>query len=63
MPAAPLPLFLWQEVADLEQERAQLRARLRRLPLMSHRRVELTARLKQLTDEELRLLLQRRRTE
>lgn len=66
MPAAPLPLLTWQEdeaLARLAADRENLMARIARLRPMSHRRVELIARLKQLTDEELRLQLQRRQAE
>lgn len=58
MAAASLPLLTWQEdaaAARLAEERRQLRARIERLPRMSHRRVELMARLKQMTADELRL--------
>jgi hypothetical protein len=60
MPAASLPLLTWREdaaVLQLADERQRLRERIARLPPMSHRRVELTARLKQLTADELRLEL------
>lgn len=58
MPSASLPLLTWREdaaAARLADERRQLRERIERLPPMSHRRVELMARLKQMTADELRL--------
>lgn len=57
MTRAALPLLTWREdaaQARLAAERMQLRGRIERLPPMSHRRVELTSRLKQLTIDELR---------
>jgi hypothetical protein len=56
--ARPLPLFAWRDrttAAGIAAERAQLVERIGRLPPMSHRRVELTTRLKLLTVEELKL--------
>jgi hypothetical protein len=56
--AAPLPLLSWREdaaLARLRADRAALAARIAALPPMSHRRVELTARLKEMTARELAL--------
>lgn len=58
--AAPLPLLTWREdaaLARLSQERAELQRRISALPAMSHRRVALTERLKELTARELKLSL------
>lgn len=58
MAGAALPLLIWREdaaAARLAAERRQLRERIARLPPMSHRRVELSARLRQLTNDELQL--------
>ena len=63
MQAASLPLLTWREdaaAARLADERRQLRERIERLPPMSHRRVELMARLKQMTADELRLEVKER---
>lgn len=65
MRAATLPLLTWQEdaaAARLAEERRQLRARIERLPKMSHRRVELMARLRQKTADELQMDLERGRS-
>ncbi|MEO9612615.1 MAG: hypothetical protein ABJG86_09820 [Nitratireductor sp.] len=54
--ASPLPLLTWrkeQALAHLRMERMQLARRIAALPPMSHRRVELVARLKELTAREL----------
>lgn len=64
--AATLPLLSWREdaaVARLRAERMELAARIAALPKMSHRRVELTARLKELTARELRLCAQTGQTD
>lgn len=56
--AANLPLLSWREDAALSRlraDRADLAARIAVLPRMNHRRVELTARLKELTARELAL--------
>lgn len=53
-----LPLFTWPEarlVARMEAEREELAARIARLPRFSHRRIELQARLKDLTGRQLEL--------
>ncbi len=58
--AAPLPLLTWREdaaLARLSRERAELQRRISTLPAMSHRRVALTERLKELTARELKLSL------
>jgi hypothetical protein len=60
MAGVALPLLTWREdaaAARLAAERRELRERIACLPAMSHRRVELSARLRQLTNEELRLEL------
>ncbi|RVQ76134.1 hypothetical protein [Sinorhizobium medicae] len=57
---APLPLLTWQEdaaIARLRAERAELYRRISALPVMSHRRVALSERLKELTARELKLEL------
>ena len=56
--AAHLPLLSWREdaaITRLRAERMELAARISAQPRMSHRRVELTARLKELTARELQL--------
>ena len=58
------PLLTWPEdarLARLEAERQALQRRINELPKMSHRRVELTARLAAVTTQELRLELGKRR--
>ena len=63
MSAKALPLFTWREDAEADRlaaERVLLRQRIDRLPPMSHRRVELSARLRQMTADELRLRLHER---
>lgn len=52
-----LPLFTWHEISVLEQQRQALRERINRLQPHSHRRVELTARLRALTAQQLALQL------
>ena len=62
MMAAALPLLTWPEdatLARLATERDALIERIERLPRMSHKRVELTARLRQLTADQLRLAIER----
>lgn len=56
--ASSAPLLTWRrdaQLATIADERAELIGRISRLPRMSHRRVELTARLRALTAEALRL--------
>ncbi len=56
--ARSTPLLTWRRdatLAAIAADRAELMARIKRLPPMSHRRVELVARLKALTVEALRL--------
>lgn len=48
-------LFAWRERAEIERKRAELIARIQRHRPNSHRRVELVARLKQLTSQALEL--------
>lgn len=58
--AVALPLLTWREDAALVRlrtERAELHRRIATLPKMSHRRVALTERLKELTARELELPL------
>ncbi len=52
-----LPLFTWHEISVLERQRQELRDRINRLQPHSHRRVELTARLRALTAQQLALQL------
>lgn len=57
-PAAALPLLSWPEqveIAALAQERGALSGRIEKLPRFSHRRVVLNARLRELTERQLRL--------
>ncbi|PYE86893.1 hypothetical protein [Phyllobacterium leguminum] len=56
-----LPLFTWREDAvlgRLRENRISLQNRISALPRMSHRRVELQAKLKELTARELAMTLQ-----
>lgn len=58
VPAAPLPLFIWPEqvqIAALSEQRADLARRIDMLPRFSHRRVELEARMRATTEQQLRL--------
>lgn len=58
MAARALPLLTWQEDAEaarLAEQRRLLQARIARLPRMSHRRVELSLRLKEITSAQLAL--------
>lgn len=58
MAAPTLPLLTWQEDAEaarLAEQRRLLQARIARLPRMSHRRVELSLRLKEITSAQLAL--------
>ena len=60
--SAPLPLMCWKENAEVEklaEERRALTARIATLPRRSHLRIELTGRLKALTEQQLRLELER----
>jgi hypothetical protein len=50
-----LPLFAWPEIREIEAARLELVRRIALLPPHSHRRVELTARLKNLTERQMRL--------
>ena len=59
--AAPLPLMSWKQNAEAERllkERHALAARIATLPRRSHLRIELTGRLKALTEQQLRLELE-----
>lgn len=56
--SAPLPLLTWRRDAELRRlavERQALIERIAALPAMSHRRVALTERLKDLTTRILRI--------
>ncbi|QPC44498.1 hypothetical protein HW532_18430 [Kaustia mangrovi] len=58
--AEALPLLHWEDLADIERlrsERDAICARMARLPLHSHRRVVLQARLSELTARQLQLEL------
>lgn len=64
--SSPLPLMNWKENAEVErlaQERRVLTARIATLPRRSHLRIELTGRLKALTEKQLRLELEQRKAE
>ena len=64
--SSSLPLMNWKENAEAErlaQERRALTARIRALPRRSHLRIELTGRLKALTEKQLRLELEQRKAE
>ncbi|QPC44607.1 hypothetical protein HW532_19015 [Kaustia mangrovi] len=55
-----LPLLHWEDLAEIERirsERDAICARMARLPLHSHRRVVLQARLAELTARQLKLEL------
>lgn len=57
--AAALPLFAWPEqndIAALEEERRALKARIDRMRPRSDRRIEMEARLRELTTKQLRLI-------
>lgn len=54
-----LPLFDWPErndVAGLEEQRRELKARIDRMRPRSERRIELEAHLRELTTKQLRLI-------
>ncbi len=58
VPAAPLPLFIWPEqaqIAALSEQRADLVRRIAMVPRFSHRRVELETRMRAITEQQLRL--------
>lgn len=62
--SAPPPLLIWRERSDierLEEERAALRQRISRLRPHSHYRLELEARLRDLTMRQMRLEMALRR--
>lgn len=51
-------LFNWQEqraVNAIERDRCRLKMRIKKLPRFSHRRVELEARLRVLTEQALKI--------
>ncbi len=55
-PLNGMPLFGWpdqREIDVLQNRRDQLAERIARLPRFSHRRIELEARLRALTEEQL----------
>lgn len=57
-PSQELPLFTWPEqveITALAERRAEIVARMEKLPRYSHRRVVLAARLRELTERQLRL--------
>jgi len=54
----PLPLFNWPERAEIdaiEEQRRSLAHRIETKPRMSHKRLELELRLRELTEKQLRL--------
>ncbi|CAN0654319.1 hypothetical protein JF546_09730 [Nitratireductor aquimarinus] len=52
-----LPLFNWHEIDVIQKQRQALRERIDRMRPNSHRRVELTARLRTLTTQQIALQL------
>lgn len=57
-PADPPPLFVWSELAAIDRlqaERCELKRRIELLPPRSFRRVELEARLRLVTAQQLEL--------
>lgn len=57
--ATALPLFAWRDLAEIEAERTELKRRIKLLRPHSHRRLELQARLKDLTSRELKCEVQK----